>query len=296
MSDKMHVFFSKLKTRIAEYLELIKFEHTIFALPFALSGMLLAKQNGFPDFLTFVWVLLAMTGGRTAAMALNRLIDADIDAKNPRTSNRAIPAGRIKKISALVLTVICFMIMIFAVWQLPLICKQLLPLAIFIIVIYSYAKRFTSLSHFVLGSALGAAASGGWLAVSGEITAPVVLWGLAVVFWVAGFDTIYALQDAEFDRKHKLFSIPAKFSAKNSLMLSEIFHIISVLMLLSISLVYVVNMFYLAGLAFMAGMLIYGHTLIKKYGMSKINEAFFKTNGYVSIGFMIFILAGKIWN
>ena len=174
--------WNNIKSKIFEYFELIKFEHTIFALPFALSGMLLATPSSFPAISTFVWVLYAMTGGRTAAMSLNRLIDANIDKKNPRTSDRAIPAGRIRKISAFILAILSFAIMIFAVWQLPLICRQLLPLAILILVIYSFTKRFTYLSHFVLGGALGAAAAGGWLAISGEFSIPVVLWGISVVF------------------------------------------------------------------------------------------------------------------
>lgn len=285
----------KYQSKIFEYFELIKFEHTIFALPFALSGMLLAKIDGFPQISTFIWVILAMVGGRTATMALNRVIDANIDSKNPRTASRAIPANRINKSSGIILALLAFGLMIFSVWQLPLICKQLLPIAIFILIIYSYTKRFTNLSHLVLGSALGAAASGGWLAVSGEITLPVILWGLAIVFWVGGFDIIYAIQDIDFDRKNSLFSIPAWLGVKNSLLVSAGFHAITVILLLSLGLFYSVGTFYWIGLIFMAAMLIYEHSLINEKDLTRINAAFFNVNGYVSIGFFFFIFFDKIY-
>lgn len=284
-----------IKSKILEYLELIKFEHTIFALPFALSGMLLASPLKWPSVNTFVWVLLAMVGGRTAAMALNRLIDADIDKKNPRTSDRAIPAGKIKKISVFILAILSFVVMIFAVWQLPLICKQLLPLAIFILVAYSFTKRFTHLSHFVLGGALGAAASGGWLAVSGEFSIPVILWGIAVVFWVAGFDVIYALQDIDFDRKNNLFSIPALLGERKSLIASRLFHLITVVLLIILGMIYTVGLFYWFGAVFVAGMLVYEHSLLKENDLSKINAAFLNVNGYVSIGIFAFVLLDKLF-
>lgn len=287
--------FNKIKSKILEYFELIKFEHTIFALPFALSGMLLASPHKFPPISTFVWVLLAMVGGRTAAMSLNRLIDAGIDKKNPRTFNRAIPAGRIRKLSAFSLAMLSFAIIIFAVWQLPLICKQLLPLAILILITYSFTKRFTYLSHFVLGGALGAAAGGGWLAVSGEFSIPVVLWGISVVFWVAGFDIIYAIQDIDFDRENKLFSIPAWLGIKKSLLASKIFHLFTIILLITLGLVYTVGIFYWFGIIFVACMLFWEHSLLKENDLSKLNAAFFNINGYVSIGIFIFILLDKVF-
>ena len=285
----------KIKSKILEYFELIKFEHTIFALPFALSGMLLAAPNKFPEVNTFILVLFAMVGGRTAAMSLNRLIDAEIDKKNPRTSNRAIPTGRIKKSSAFTLAIVSFAVMIIAVWQLPLICKQLLPLAILILVVYSFAKRFTHLSHLVLGGALGAAASGGWLAVSGEFSVPVVLWGISVVFWVAGFDIIYAIQDIDFDKENKLFSIPSWLGVKKSLLISKIFHLFTIILLIILSMVYTVGIFYRIGIVFVAGMLFWEHFLLKENNLSNINAAFFNINGYVSIGIFVFILLDKVF-
>lgn len=281
-------------SKIKEYFELIKFEHTIFALPFALSGMLLAKHGSWPSLATFVYVLLAMVGGRTGTMAINRVIDAEIDKKNKRTANRAIPAGRIKKISALILAFFAFSLMIASTWQLPLICRQLLPFAIAILIIYSYTKRFTNLSHLVLGAALGAAASGGWLAVSGKISIPVILWGLSVVFWVAGFDIIYAIQDIDFDREHNLFSIPAWLGIKSSLLISKIFHLFTLALLAGLGILYYTGIFYWIGVAFAAIMLLWEHSLLKENDLSKINEAFFNINGYVSIGIFLFILLDKI--
>jgi len=284
----------RLKSKIAEYFELVKFEHTIFALPFAFGGMLLANPVQFPDFNIVLWVFWAMLGGRTAAMALNRLIDANIDGKNPRTSSRAIPSGKIKKASAFILASISFGVMIFAVWQLPLICKQLLPLAILVLIVYSFTKRFTYLSHFVLGSALGAAAGGGWLAVSGEFSLPVILWGLAVVFWVAGFDVIYAIQDIDFDKENHLQSIPAFLGIKNSLLTSKIFHIITVFLLVWLSVIHSTGLFFKIGIAFVASMLVWEHSLLKENDLSKLNMAFFNINGYVSIGIFGFILLDKL--
>jgi 4-hydroxybenzoate polyprenyltransferase len=288
--------FYYLIKKIAQYFEMIKFEHTIFALPFALGGMLLANSNKWPDFLTFMWVITVMVSGRTAAMALNRSFDAEIDKKNPRTSTRAIPAGKINKSSAFILSLICFGIMGFATWQLPLICKQLLPFAIFILVVYSFTKRFTHFSHFVLGCAIGAAAAGGWLAVSEKITLPVVLWGFAVIFWVAGFDIIYALQDVDFDRKNKLFSIPAWLGIKKSLFISKITHLFTLLLLLCLGFLIKIGIFYWFGIVFTGFMLVYEHSLIKDNDLTNINAAFFNVNGYVSVGIFCFLLLDKLFN
>ena len=285
----------KISKKILEYFELIKFEHTIFALPFALSGMLLASPEKLPPLMTVFWVLLAMVGGRTGAMALNRVIDAEIDAKNPRTASREIPAGKIKKFSALILALIAFAVLTFATWQLPLICKQLLPVAIVILALYSYTKRFTHLSHFVLGGALGAGAAGGWLAVSGEITSPVVLWGFAIVFWTAGFDVIYALQDIEFDREHGLHSIPAWLGIPRSLTLSRIFHANTVILLAILGVMINTGVYYWIGVTLTTCLLIYEHTLLRKDDLSKLNTAFFNINGFISIGMFLFILMDKLF-
>ncbi|MBY0403885.1 MAG: putative 4-hydroxybenzoate polyprenyltransferase, partial [Cyanobacteria bacterium] len=194
--------------KLAEYAEMVKFEHTIFALPFALSSMILATAPlTWPSPLTVLWVLMAMVGGRTYAMAINRLIDATIDGENPRTRGRSIPAGRVSKSEAWGLVFASGSLLIFSTFQLPWICQILLPVAFFILTLYSFVKRFSSLAHVVLGVALGSSAVGGWLAVSGEITWLSVLFGLIVVFLVSGFDVIYACQDYEFDKSYGLYSI-----------------------------------------------------------------------------------------
>jgi 4-hydroxybenzoate polyprenyltransferase len=275
-------------------MEMIKFEHTIFALPFALAGMLMANNSGIPDIKTIILVLFSMVGGRTAAMSLNRLIDADIDKANPRTKDRAIPSGKIKKISAFILAAIGFIVLTAATFQLPSLCIKLLPFAIGILVLYSYTKRFTSFSHFVLGGALGAAATGGWIAVSGELTIPAVLWGFAVLFWVAGFDIIYAIQDIDFDRENKLFSVPAKLGVKRSLLLARLLHLLTVIILLLISFIYPQGYFYYLAILFVAVMFVYEHSLLKEDDLTKINIAFFNVNGYVSIVVFLFVLLDKI--
>lgn len=284
----------KLREKLKEYLELVKFEHTLFAFPFAMSAMLIAKPDSYPTLNTLLWVIIAIITARTATMALNRVIDAKIDAKNPRTKDRAIPAGRIKLSSALVLAIISFTVMIFSVLQLNELCIKLLPLALFILIIYSYTKRFTYLSHLVLGSSLGAAASGAWIATTGEITLPVILWGLAIVFWVSGFDIIYALMDREFDIKEQLFSIPAKFGIFKSLLLSGIFHIITILMLIGVYFLHIKTIYYLAAVIYMSLVLIIEHLVFKKEDIKSINMAFFNMNGLASIGFFLIILVGKV--
>lgn len=281
--------FSKIK----EYIELVKFEHSIFALPFALCGMLLAAAKGWPESMTYLWVILAMIGGRTAAMALNRIIDADIDKLNPRTLSRAIPAGRISKQKALILTIVSLVIMSFAVFQLPLICQYLLPVAIFIIVIYSYTKRFTYGSHFVLGFVLGSASIGGWLAVSGEITLPQVIYGAAITLWVAGFDIIYSIQDTEFDREQKLHSLPAKLGIARALVISRLCHVLTIVGLFVVAHMLQMGIIFWFAIGFMAIMLAYEHSLIKADDHSKINMAFFNVNGIISIVFLLLTIADK---
>lgn len=281
--------------RIKDYLELIKFEHTIFALPFALSGMLLASGKSWPSINTVILVLIAMISGRTGTMGLNRLIDANIDKLNPRTSSRAIPTRKIKKTPVFIMSIISFIILILAVIQLPLICIQLLPVALFILVSYSFTKRFTNMSHLVLGAALGASAAGGWLAVSGKIELPVIIFGLSVIFWVAGFDIIYAIQDINFDRKNKLFSVPAWLGIKKSLLVSKIFHFLTIFSLIILGIIFPVSFFYWIGILFAGGMLIYEHGLISENDVEKIDAAFFNVNGYVSIGLFICIVLDKIF-
>lgn len=280
---------------VREWAEMIKIEHTVFALPFALSGMILSV-NQLPGLATVFYTIIAFAGARAAAMTLNRVIDAQIDAKNPRTSTRAIPAGRIKNKPALAFAVLSFAIMLAAASQLPGICLQLSPIAVFWLSFYSFTKRFTWLCHFALGIALGGAALGGWIASSGSITgiAPWLL-ALAVATWVAGFDIIYALQDAEFDREQKLHSIPAHFGIKNALIISTLLHVFTVAALVGLGLALGLGVFYWIGCAMVAGMLTYEHSLVKPNDLSKINAAFFNVNGVVSILAFVAIFLDKIF-
>jgi 4-hydroxybenzoate polyprenyltransferase len=280
---------------------LVKLEHTIFALPFALSALLLGAPAGeLPRAITVLWVVLAMIGGRTYAMGLNRIADAQIDAKNPRTANREIPAGIVKPYEAWVLTLSALALMTVATWQLPVLCLYLLPVAILVLTLYSYTKRFTSLCHLVLGVALGSSAIGGWIAQTGGWHGGLpILFGFAVACWVCGFDIIYACQDAEFDQANGLFSIPARLGIAKALALSKFFHITTVVALVSFGAWYCVQLGFIGfgfwfGTAITAGMLYYEHTLISPKDLSKINLAFFDINGKISLLMFFLILADKL--
>lgn len=269
----------------AEWAEMIKLEHTVFALPFALSGLIMARPE-LPSLSTVSYVLLAFVGARSAAMTLNRLIDANIDKLNPRTADRSIPAGRIKPAAALLISILAFGLMLWAASKLPDICLKLSPIAVFWLSFYSFTKRFTWFCHIVLGIALGGAALGGWVANAGNIegSAPWLL-SAAVASWVAGFDIIYACQDFEFDRTQKLHSIPARFGVARALLLSRFLHVATVACLIALGGATTVpcGLFYYLGISIVVGMLIYEHSLVKPNDLSKVNAAFFTVNGVVSI-------------
>jgi 4-hydroxybenzoate polyprenyltransferase len=287
--------------RVQEYAELVKFEHTIFALPFALSSMLLAMPPGqWPSLSTVLWIVLAMVGGRTYAMGLNRLIDANIDGQNPRTKNRSIPAGRVSKKEAWILILGSAALLIGATFQLPIICRLLLPVAFMVLTVYSYMKLFSPLAHLVLGVALGSSAVGGWLAVTGELNWLPVIFGWSVVFWVAGFDIIYACQDYGFDRQAGLKSIPVALGLEQALKVSRLFHAATVglLVLFSVLYPYTTGFFWVA-ILMTAGMLGYEHYLIRgdaqnPIRLEKVNEAFFNINGKISLGVFVLVLLQKI--
>ena len=284
---------SPVKT-VREWAEMIKIEHTVFALPFALSGLVLASSNP-PTAATVFFTILAFAGARSAAMTLNRLIDFDIDAKNPRTKDRALPAGRIKKSTALLFSILSFTVMIGAASQLPILCLQLSPIAVLWLSFYSYTKRFTYLCHLVLGVALGGAALGGWIAAGGflNVIAPWIL-ALAVATWVAGFDIIYASQDVSFDQEEKLHSMPSKFGIATALNISKALHVVTAASLLALGLVLNLTLFYWIGYLIVCGMLIYEHSLVKADDLSKVNAAFFTVNGIVSILAFLAILSDKL--
>jgi 4-hydroxybenzoate polyprenyltransferase len=283
-----------LVTTAKEWSEMIKLEHTVFALPFALSGLILGATN-LPGWDVVLWTIIAFTGARAGAMTLNRLIDSKIDARNPRTSSRAIPAGRIRGRDAGIFAVVSFLVMMFAASHLPPLCLYLSPVALFWLSFYSYTKRLTWLCHIVLGIALGGAALGGWVAAGGMLdTAAPWLLALSVSTWVAGFDIIYACQDFEIDRKEKLHSIPSRFGIAAALNISTALHVVTVASMSLMGLQINAGIAFWAGLVMIGAMLFYEHNLVKPDDLSKVNAAFFNVNGFVSILAFFAILIDRI--
>jgi len=280
---------NRMLEKITLYLKMIKFSHSVFALPFALTGAILAA-SGIPSLKQIFWIIIAMVGARSGAMGLNRIIDRKIDAKNPRTMSRELPAGKIKTSNAVLFTVISFAVLIFAAYMLNPLCLKLSPLAIAVLFLYSYTKRFTWLSHVVLGIAISAAPVGAWIAVRGAFNAEILPVAFAVVFWLAGFDVFYALQDVEFDRSLGLYSIPARFGVKDSLLFSRIFHIIAWMLLAITGLFFNLGILYWIGMAVAGGLFIYEHSLVKHEDLSRLDMAFFNMNGYISMTVFIFTL------
>lgn len=285
----MNVFIEKLK----HYADLVKFEHTLFALPFALSAMLLASGQSWPSLQAVLWVIVAMVGGRTYAMGLNRIIDKDIDGKNPRTAGRAIPAGRVKLAEAWGITVLSFLLLLFAVLQLPPLCLKLLPIALIALSGYSYVKRFSNLAHLVLGFCLGCSAIGGWVAVTGQLPLSAIVFGFAVMVWVAGFDLIYACQDVAFDRGAGLFSIPASWGVGQGLFISKLCHALTVLCLSWVGYSLHLGWPYALAVLLVGAMLFYEHTLVSETDLSKVDEAFFNVNGAISLAVFLLVCLDK---
>ncbi len=276
--------------KIAALLQMIKFSHTIFAFPFALMGAVLASlaSSSAPSAGQIFWICVAMVGARSGAMGLNRIIDARIDAANPRTEKREIPAGKIRVSEATAFVAVSFALLLVAAWMLNPLCFYLAPIAIFFLVLYSYCKRFTALAHIVLGICLAAAPLGAWIALRGDVGWPAVVLALAVLFWVAGFDIFYALQDMEFDREHGLYSLPARLGAERSIRLVRIFHVVMVGLLLLLVAVDGLGWIYLLGVAVVALLLIYEHLLVRADDLSRLDAAFFNMNGYISVAIFAF--------
>ena len=264
------------------YLELIKFSHTIFALPFALVAVLVAT-SGRPSLSQVFWVMVAMAGARSGAMGFNRWIDRRFDAANPRTQNRPSVTGEISSSRMILLITISYLVLIVAAYQLNLLAFYLSPVAIFLTLFYSFTKRFTSYSHLFLGLAIGAAPIAAWIAVEGKITGAALLLGGSVLCWIAGFDILYALQDIDFDRKSGLFSIPAQFGIPKSLMLARGLHGVTVLLWLAFYALTSLNGWFLLGILGSASLLIWEHRLVKEEDLSHLNLAFFNLNGYISV-------------
>lgn len=275
------------------YLSLVKFSHTIFAMPFALIGFFLAVQTANANFEghLLLKVVLCMVFARNAAMAFNRYIDRKIDSKNPRTAIREIPAGIVRSNAALVFVVLNCIAFIGTTYFINELCFYLSPVALAVVLGYSLTKRFTALCHLVLGLGLSLAPIGAYLAVVGKFDPLPLLFSLAVLFWVSGFDIIYALQDEAFDRENKLFSIPTWLGKKNALRLSKILHGCTDILLLLAGLLAGFGILYWVGYVIFAGLLVYQHTLVKHDDLSRINMAFFTTNGVASVVFASFVIA-----
>ncbi|HEY6367657.1 MAG TPA: 4-hydroxybenzoate octaprenyltransferase [Candidatus Binatia bacterium] len=286
--------------KLHNYASLIRFTHTVFALPFALASVALAWPSHPITLRSFLWILIAMVSARSAAMAFNRIADRKFDALNPRTQQWELPRGTIKVWEAVLLTVMSSVVFVYAAYQLNFVCFVLSPVALAIVFFYSLTKRFTWASHLFLGLALSLAPMGAWLAVSG---APVDLWelatplflGLAVLFWLAGFDVIYSLQDHEFDRQHGLFSMPVRFGVAGALRLSAFFHLLTVFFLAAVGLSARLGVIYWLGCVATALILFWEHRIVKPDDLSRINKAFFDLNAYVSIGYFLTTLADLVF-
>jgi 4-hydroxybenzoate polyprenyltransferase len=274
------------KVRI--YLEMIKFEHSIFALPFAYLGAFLSEKK-VPNLVTLIWITVAMVGARSFAMVLNRIIDIEIDRRNPRTADRALPKGILSVRKAILFSAISLGVFLLAVYNLAPICRYLWPIVIIPFVIYPYTKRFTWLSHFVLGLCLGLAPVGAWIAITNSVGADPFLIGAAVLFWVAGFDILYAIQDINFDLRHKLHSIPARFGIKASLFVTRLLHVISIAVLVWLGSRLNLGLFYFIGILVTAFLLAYENSLIKPDDLSRLNVAFFTVNGIISVVMFFFV-------
>jgi len=274
-------------------LEAIKFEHTIFALPFAYSAMVLAA-GGWPGWWTVIWVTLAMAGARTCAMAANRVIDREIDARNPRTAGRHLPRGILRPGALRALASAGAALMFISAWMLNPLCLALAPLALAFLVGYSYTKRFTWTSHWILGFTDGIAAAAGWIAVRGRFDPPALLLWFAVTVWIAGFDLIYACQDVEVDRAQGLHSVPARFGIGPALTLARVNHALTAVALAAVGWMEGLGLLYWAGWLAVVALFVYEHSLVTPRDLSKINIAFFNVNGYIAVIMLVAVVTG-LW-
>jgi 4-hydroxybenzoate polyprenyltransferase len=275
--------------KIRIILEMIKFEHTIFALPFAFAGALLALGT-LPSLHQTVWVIAAMAGARSAAMGFNRWADRRIDAANPRTSDRALPRGLVSSGQVVVFIIASSALLVLAAYMLNPLAFALSPVALAAVFLYSYTKRFTFLSHAFLGLAIAGAPLGAWIAVAGRVEPAALVLGLAVLFWLVGFDILYALQDLAFDRQAGLHSVPQRFGVRTALRISRAAHVAAMLLLVWIYYLLPLGLLYLTGVAIAVILIIYEHSLVKEDDLSKLNIAFFNMNGYISVTIFLFTL------
>jgi 4-hydroxybenzoate polyprenyltransferase len=276
-------------TKISLYLRMIKFSHSVFALPFAFTGALLAAQ-GIPSVDKLAWITVAMVAARSGAMGLNRIIDRNIDRLNPRTQRREIPSGEVGVGAAALFSLLSLALFVFAAARLNTLCLVLSPVAIGFFVLYSFTKRFTWLCHFILGLAIALGPLGAWIAVRGSIDPRILTLSAALVFWLAGFDVLYALQDLDFDRSSGLFSIPARFGIDRSLLLARVCHIVTLCLLLATGYLFGGGLWYWLGMLLVAGLFLYEHSLVTANDLSRLDMAFFNMNGYISVSVFIFTL------
>jgi 4-hydroxybenzoate polyprenyltransferase len=298
MSVVILQYGSKIITKVKYFSAMVIFRHTLFALPFVFIGVLVA-QDGIPSISKLIWILLALLGARNGANALNRLVDSDIDAANPRTAVRHIPRGILKKWEVLLFTIGCFTLFIASAFMLNPICVYLLPIPLSLFIIYSYTKRFTWLCHFVLGAAVGGAPMGGWLAVKGqlifpEIITPFIFWAV-VALWVAGFDIIYGTLDYEFDTRHGIHSVPARFGIKGALKISALCHLAAVILLCIVPLFYTMGWAYYTAVAIVAAMLIYEHRIVSPENLTNVKIASYNVNELVGIVILIGVFIDVIF-
>jgi 4-hydroxybenzoate polyprenyltransferase len=283
-----------MRRRLKIVLEMIKFEHTLFALPFALMGALLAAR-GLPSLRTLFWIGVAMVGARSAAMAFNRLVDRDYDAKNPRTASRALPAGLVGPAFVVRFTLASSLLLVIAAWQLNPLALALSPLALGIVFFYSLTKRFTAWSHAFLGLALACAPVGAWIAVAGTLALPPLLLGAAVVCWLIGFDILYALQDVDFDRAAGLHSLPVRYGPDLALIVARRFHALMIICLLLLGCAASLGLWYFTGVGLAALLIAVEHRLVAPTDLRRLNVAFFHVNIAVSTGLLAFTALDLWW-
>ncbi len=278
---------------VRHFLDAIKFEHTVFALPFAYMAMVLAA-DGWPGWPVVVWVTLAMAGARTLAMSVNRLADRFIDAANPRTAKRHLPTGLLTPAQVTAAAALSAAVLLLSAFMLNPLCLMLSPLAVLFLVGYSYTKRFTWLSHWILGFTDGIAAAGGWIAVRAAFDPPVYVLWLALTVWIAGFDLIYACQDVEFDRRNGLHSVPARFGIAAALITARVCHVLTIAAFALLGWMMGLGLLYWLGVLVVAGLLVYEHSLISPRDLSKLDIAFFNVNGYISVILFFAVIGGRL--
>jgi 4-hydroxybenzoate polyprenyltransferase len=288
-----------MSNRIRTVLEMIKFEHSVFALPFALTGALLAARfttHGWPTWKQLLWIVVAMVAARSAAMTINRIADLHYDKANPRTAQRALATGALSTSFAWIFTLVAIAVFFLAAWQLNPLAFKLAPVALAILFFYSYTKRFTNWSHLFLGFALGISPAAAWIAVTGHLDIRMLILCAAVTLWVGGFDVLYACQDVDFDRRAGLFSVPKRFGVATALLIARAMHIAVVALLAWLAASFSLPWPAWAGIAVVAALLAYEHSLVKADDLSKLDAAFFAMNGYISISFLLFWgAAAALW-